>query len=568
MDDPEKQEDTILEENVEKQKHAMHERHHEKRHKKHALHAAAHKPKKRYGWIIAAVLVIAGVSGLFGYMILNDKAPAQPVVPTGKGAVALDFYVMSQCPYGVQVEDAIKPVLDKLGPNVKFSLNFIATDNGDGTFSSLHGQNEVDGNIVQLCAKKYAPAKYMDLVACMNENPQGIPGNWEACAKDMPVDKIKACFTGDEGKELLKQSIAASNTVNARGSPTMYLAGELYSGGRKENDFLRAICGKLTDKPEACKNIPEPAKVNVIVLSDKRCAECDTTGLESSLKGIFPGMVLTRYDYGDPEGKKLYQDLGLKALPAFLFDDTVAKDENYANVQNYLEAAGTYKSLKIGAEFDPAAEICDNEKDDDGNGKTDCSDSSCSAKLVCREEKPKNLGVFIMSDCPYGKLAVKALKEVVDNFNNQISFEVHYIADDNGDGTFSSLHGAYEAEEDMVQLCVKKYSPAVWLDYLYCRSDKGIKGIDWKGCAQDNGVDIAKVESCSTGDEGKDLLRQDIKLAQGLGISASPTWLANNKYQFSGIAAEAIKQSFCKYNNITGCANTLSGAAAPSGNCG
>ena len=42
--------------------------------------------------------------------------------------VKLDFYIMSQCPYGTQVEDAIKPVLDKLGDSVDFSLNYISTD--------------------------------------------------------------------------------------------------------------------------------------------------------------------------------------------------------------------------------------------------------------------------------------------------------------------------------------------------------------------------------------------------------------------------------------------------------
>ncbi|MEM4398034.1 MAG: hypothetical protein QW757_05425, partial [Candidatus Woesearchaeota archaeon] len=63
---------------------------------------------------------------------------------SGKKA-KLDFYVMSQCPYGVQVENAIKPVLDKLGDAVDFSVNFIATDLGNGNFQSLHGNNEVLG---------------------------------------------------------------------------------------------------------------------------------------------------------------------------------------------------------------------------------------------------------------------------------------------------------------------------------------------------------------------------------------------------------------------------------------
>ena len=108
----------------------------------------------------------------------------------------VEFYVMSQCPYGTQVEDAIAPVLDKMGDKFDFSLDFIANDNGDGTFASLHGQNEVLGNIVQLCAIKYEPENYMDMIVCMNKAASSIPGNWEQCSVDSGLDteKIKSCY--------------------------------------------------------------------------------------------------------------------------------------------------------------------------------------------------------------------------------------------------------------------------------------------------------------------------------------------------------------------------------------
>ncbi len=504
------------------------------------------------------------------------KTPTGNVVGTSNpDAVNVEFYVMSQCPYGTQVVDAFAPVKEQLGAAVNFQIDYIANDNGNGKFSSLHGENEVQGDIVQLCAAKYEPDKYLKMITCQDENAQAIPGNWESCAKSNGLDeeKIRACFTGEEGKQLLSASIVKSMAVNAQGSPTIYIGGEQYSGGRKSSDFLRAVCNKLIgEKPEACSSIPEPKTINVIYLNDKRCAECDISQLTGQLRSVFPGIKATELDYNTAEGKKLYDETKLKFLPAVLFDNTVKEDESYSNIQSYLVPAGSYLSLRIGASFDPTAEICDNGIDDTSDGKVDCADATCTSSMVCREEKPGNVQVFIMSDCPYGRKAIEALKENVDNFGSKMTYEVHYIASEDGDG-FQSLHGQYEVDEDIVQLCVKKHSPGSSLDYLYCRSTKGVRGVDWKGCAEETGVNTDAVQACFDGNEGKDLLREDIKISNALMIGASPTWLANNKYTFSGIDAETVKQQFCARNTgLAGCENALSTASAtgavPSGACG
>lgn len=557
---------------------------HGKSHAKHEDTKKTHKEKKSVEsksdksimWVallvLGVVLVAAGAK-----MLMGDKEPVEPIttdpVEFSGEKVKLDFYVMSQCPYGTQVEDAIAPVLEKIGSHVDFNLEFIATDNGDGTFRALHGQNEVDGNIVQLCAAKYNPNSYMKMITCQNQNAGAIPGNWEKCAGDngLAVESIRSCYEGEEGKELLRTSLQKAQAVKATGSPTIYLAGEKYSGGRTSDDFMRALCDAMDEKPEACNDLPEPVEVNVIVLSDVRCDSCTALAdkLMTQLKGLFPGIKYTTHDYADEDGREVYDAAGIKYLPAFLFDDSVKEAQNYAGVAQYLIEAGEYQSLRIGASFDPAAEICDNEIDDDADGQVDCADDQCASQLICREEIENNLQVFIMSDCPYGREAVKALKEVKDNFEGSMDFEIHYIASETAEG-FSSLHGQYELDENIVQLCALEHSPDEWFDYVHCRSTNGVRGVDWKTCGEESGIDVDAVEECFLSDEGAELLREDIQIAQGLGVSASPTWLANNKYKFSGIAAEPVKQSFCQYNEDTpGCENTLTAtAAAPSGACG
>ena len=79
------------------------------------------------------------------------------------------------------------------------------------------------------------------------------------------------------------------------------------------------------------------------------------------------------------------------------------------------------------------------------------------------------------------------------------------------------------------------------------------------------------IKKCAEGDEGKALLEAEFKIANGLGIGASPTWLANNKFKFSGIDAETVRKNLCDHSkDLKGCENKLTGqtGAPVQGGCG
>ena len=124
-------------------------------------------------------------------------------------------------------------------------------------------------------------------------------------------------------------------------------------------------------------------KLTAVLINDQRCAECDTTQLVTQLISIFPGLEVEQLDYSDKKGKELYDSLNLDMLPALLFTEKVKEQASYAQISNYLVPAGDYLMLMIGADFDPAKEICDNGVDDTGNGLADCEDPDCSNTLEC-----------------------------------------------------------------------------------------------------------------------------------------------------------------------------------------
>src|SRR5690242_12597660 len=183
---------------------------------------------------------------------------------------------MSKCPYGVQVEKAVAPVLAKLGGNVDFHVAYIGQKQGD-QLSSMHGPGEVTGDIAQLCAHEVAPDKYVKMIECQDQDPKNVDTNWESCGQQAGIDTgaVKACMDS-KGQQLLAASFDEAKQRGATGSPTMFLNGKPYEGGRKTNDFMRAICNSFDGtKPADCQSIPAPVPVHATFFSDARCAECN-----------------------------------------------------------------------------------------------------------------------------------------------------------------------------------------------------------------------------------------------------------------------------------------------------
>ena len=483
------------------------------------------------------------------------------------GAPKLELFVMSQCPYGTQVVDAAHEVKKQLGAGFALDIQYIGGGK-PGSLTSMHGENEVKGDLVQVCAIKHAPDKALDLMVCQNKNARAVATNWKECAGEVGIDAdtLASCMDGDEGQTLLAASFDAARKRGADASPTIFLDGKPYEGGRRPRDMVRAICGasKKGSEPAACKNLPVPPKVSAIFLSDSRCAECDIKPLERQLKGVVAGLEVTHVDYSSEAGKALYKELvaegtGFKHLPAILLGPEVEKDtEAYAEINRFLKPLGEYRELAIGGKFDPTAEICGNQGvDDDGNGKADCADAACKAELSCRPKRPKQLDLFVMSMCPYGAKAMIATKELIDHFGNDVALNVYFIGDSQ-DGELKSLHGQPEVDEDIRERCaIARYKqPKKYMGYLACRS-RDYKNTDWQSCATAAGLDPAVIQACFEG-EGKKLLSDSFAVAESMKIGSSPTFIVNNTRTFNAIALGPLAKQFCQDNpGLAGCKSEI-----------
>jgi predicted DsbA family dithiol-disulfide isomerase len=490
------------------------------------------------------------------------------------GAVKVDLFVMSQCPYGVQAEQAFAPVIEKFGRDIDFKVEYIGGKPApDGSLTAMHGPNEVKGNIAQVCAMKLSN-KWFDFITCQNKDMKQVHANWEACASEVGIaaDKMAACVNGDEGKQLLATSYKKAEEVGARGSPTIMINGQKHQGGRRAADLMRAICAGYTGaKPAACNDIPESPKVNVTILTDKRCgADCNPAKMEGSVRQKVANPVLKTLDVADAEGKALFDKIKPTMLPAVVFDASLDADkEASAAFARGVKESGGYKVM-AGGSWNPACA-------DDGG----CQLDECKNTMACRPEEPNKLEVFVMSQCPFGVKGLDAMKEVLENFKKndaKIDFKISFIGDGDAKSGLKAMHGQSEVDENIREICAIKHYPDnfKYMDYIWCRN-KNIKDTNWQSCTGgDTGIDTATIQKCFEGDEGKELLEKSYAYSKSLGFGASPTWLANGKFKFSGVDAETIKTQLCAKNKLGGCENKLSGppprpqggAAAAAPGCG
>lgn len=177
---------------------------------------------------------------------------------------SVQLYVMAFCPYGMQAEEAMKPVVDLLGSKADIQIHFIASVGGTtpDTVTSLHGTTEAQEDLRQVCIiKNYDQNIYWKYMMDINANCSASYSNaaayetcWKSAAASAGIDasKITACANSTEGVNLVKADEQLSSANGASGSPTLIINGVTYSGARTPDAYKQAICSAFNTSPSEC----------------------------------------------------------------------------------------------------------------------------------------------------------------------------------------------------------------------------------------------------------------------------------------------------------------------------
>ena len=157
------------------------------------------------------------------------------------GKPTVELFVMSYCPFAVQAEEKLIPIVKRFGEQIDFKLQFIAqakeeTSAQDITpFTSLHGYPEVAENIRQLLIAQEYPDRYLDYILCRGKK---LDKSWEACAEKLGIDvaRIQALFDSPEAEQLFRENIARADALGVKASPTIFVDGHQF----RATQLLRA----------------------------------------------------------------------------------------------------------------------------------------------------------------------------------------------------------------------------------------------------------------------------------------------------------------------------------------
>ena len=157
------------------------------------------------------------------------------------GKPTLELFVMSYCPYGVQAEEKLLPIVKEFGDEIDFKLQFIAQEKKESSaqditpFISLHGYPEVAENIRQLLIAQEYPDRYLDYILCRGKK---LDKSWENCAEKLGIDvaKIQVLSEGPGAEQLFRENIKRAAELGIKASPTILVDGHQFEA----NQLLRA----------------------------------------------------------------------------------------------------------------------------------------------------------------------------------------------------------------------------------------------------------------------------------------------------------------------------------------
>lgn len=183
----------------------------------------------------------------------------------------LKLFVMSYCPYGLQMEKAYLPVYNLLKDKADMGIYFVDY--------IMHEKKEVDENLRQYCIQKEEKEKYADYLSCFT-----VSGDFEQCLAETGINqtKLQNCtFETDRDFQILSYYRDQDSWLNGtypqfnihkdlndqygvKGSPTVVVNDKIINvDPRSPENFKNIICQAFEQEPEECSQtlsdeIPSP----------------------------------------------------------------------------------------------------------------------------------------------------------------------------------------------------------------------------------------------------------------------------------------------------------------------
>ncbi len=167
----------------------------------------------------------------------------------------VELFVMSYCPYGLQMEKAILPVLALLKEKIDFQLKFVDY--------LMHGKQELDENLRQYCIGQQGIQKLEDYLACFVKE-----GKYQNCLSSAKINaaELSACEKITDKDFSLSEKFqeggsnyppfdifsADNQKYGVSGSPTLVINETKVAAARNPEALKQLICKSFLQPPAEC----------------------------------------------------------------------------------------------------------------------------------------------------------------------------------------------------------------------------------------------------------------------------------------------------------------------------
>lgn len=187
----------------------------------------------------------------------SNQAPVPTVTKSEKPVVEL--FIMSYCPYGLQMQKAYLPAYQLLKDKADISVKFVSY--------IMHEKQEIDENNRQYCMQNESVGKYLQYLTCFLD--KGDNASCESAA-GFSRSKIDSCVASADkkfgitakyndraswlsGRYPIYPVHADLNTkYGVQGSPTLIINGAEVSVNRTPEAVKSAICAAFNNPPSEC----------------------------------------------------------------------------------------------------------------------------------------------------------------------------------------------------------------------------------------------------------------------------------------------------------------------------
>lgn len=172
----------------------------------------------------------------------------------------IELFIMSYCPYGLQMQKAYLPVMELLKGKADMDVKWVSY--------IMHEKKEIDENDRQYCIQKEQSDKYLAYAKCFT-----ISGEYKSCLTSAKVDetKLTACIKAADSQFSTSKKYNDKSTwlsgyyppysvhedlnkkYGVQGSPTLIINGQEAQVNRTAEAVKQAVCASFESEPAECK---------------------------------------------------------------------------------------------------------------------------------------------------------------------------------------------------------------------------------------------------------------------------------------------------------------------------